>query len=154
MALGAPVGYRTHAGLLAKLRRMGRALCDMELQGIRCSGQAGEQKRMTLYEKPLTEHALSSMLLLFAAIDSILNTIETEVMIHVHQGRILAPTPHLLKSPRPACHYDGVVALLSHYKNHAGVASHFLEWRAKRRLLCGTEEWDSLPPTRVACRER
>ena len=85
----------------------GASPCDMEDQGIRCSGKAGEQKRMTLYEKPLAEQALSSRLLLFAAIESMLNTIETEVMIHVHQRRILAPTPHLLRSPRPACHYDG-----------------------------------------------
>ena len=49
-----------------------RFLCGMEDQDIGCSRQAGEQERMTLYEKPSIGRVLSSRLLLFAAIGPML----------------------------------------------------------------------------------
>ena len=49
-----------------------RFLCSMEDQDIGCFGQAGEQERMTLYEKPSIGRVLGSRLLLFAAIGPIL----------------------------------------------------------------------------------
>ena len=61
-------------------------------------------------------------------------------MINVHRRRILAPTPDLLRPPRPPFHYRGAGARPSYYRKHARVESRFLEWLAERRLMCGTEK--------------